>query len=280
MTVVSFVIIRDMFSDKQSSVIYNLIDAVVAISPILGPAIGVTLALWFNWQSIFVFLFILSIFTFLISLAVVKESLPINRRKKISYNILSSYWKVLKSLQFWSYSLSAVSGMAAFLIFFTMIPYLITYLDHPYTQIYKLFGFAGIAYLVGALFASFIVNHLGVYKTTVLGVICVLMAGVLSLASYVGFGLSIWMFYAPCFFASFGCSIAAGTGASGGMEPFEDIAGVASSMFGTVEMSLSAIVVGVAMSFPATSALPIAFTLIFTSSFALMLLFFLGVAKR
>ena len=170
--------------------------------------------------------------------------------------------------------------MSAFLIFFTMIPYIITYLEDPYTKIYIMFGFTGIAYLIGAVFASFIVNHLGVFKTTIVGIVCVFVAGILSLASYVGFGLSLWMFFAPCFFAAFGYAIAASTGASGSMEPFFEIAGVASAMFGTMELSLSAIVVGIAMSFPATSALPIALTMLITSSFALFLLLILKIKKK
>ncbi|API87430.1 multidrug effflux MFS transporter [Francisella uliginis] len=280
LSVVAFVIIRDVFSGKQSSMVYNLVDAIVSMSPILGPPIGVTLALLFNWQSIFIFLFILSIMTLLIIIFFVKESLPVERRKKFSFDIIYRYWTVSKSLQFWAYSISAVSGMSAFLIFFTMIPYIITYLEDPYTKIYIMFGFTGIAYLIGAVFASFIVNHLGVFKTTIVGIVCVFVAGILSLASYVGFGLSLWMFFAPCFFAAFGCAIAAGTGASGSMEPFFEIAGVASAMFGTMELSLSAIVVGIAMSFPATSALPIALTMLITSSFALFLLLILKIKKK
>ncbi|MED7819687.1 MULTISPECIES: multidrug effflux MFS transporter [unclassified Francisella] len=280
LSVVAFVIIRDSFSGKQSSMVYNLVDAIVSLSPILGPPIGVTFALLFNWQSIFVFLFILSIVMLLIIIFFVKESLPVERRKKFSLDIIYRYWTVSKSLQFWAYSISAVSGMSAFLIFFTMIPYIIIYLSDPYTKIYIMFGFTGIAYLIGAVFASFIVNHLGVFKTTIVGVVCVFIAGILSLASYVGFGLSLWMFFAPCFFAAFGCAIAAGTGASGSMEPFFEIAGVASAMFGTMELSLSAIVVGIAMSFPATSALPIALTMLITSAFALFLLIILKIKKK
>lgn len=280
LSVVAFVIIRDSFSGKQSSMVYNLVDAIVSMSPILGPPIGVTLALLFKWQAIFIFLSILSIVSVLIIIFFVRESLPVERRKKFSLAIFYRYWQVSKSLQFWAYSFSAVAGMSAFLIFFTMIPYIIVYLDDPYTKIYILFGFTGVAYLIGAVVASVIVNYLGVFKTTVLGVICVFIAGILSLASYVGFGLSLWMFFAPCFFAAFGCATAAGAGASGSMEPFFEIAGVASAMFGTMELSLSAIIVGIAMSFPATTALPIALTMIISSLFALFLLSILGLKKN
>jgi DHA1 family florfenicol/chloramphenicol resistance protein-like MFS transporter len=130
--------------------VYNLVDAIVSMSPILGPPIGVTLALLFNWQSIFVFLFILSIVMLLIIIFFVEESLPVERRKKFSFDIIYRYWTVSKPLQFWAYSISAVSGMSAFLIFFTMIPYIILYLEDPYTKIYIMFGFTGVAYLIGA----------------------------------------------------------------------------------------------------------------------------------
>jgi len=272
LSVCAFAVIRDAFSGKQSSMIYSLINAIISISPIIGPIIGVKLALHFPWYSAFIFLTILSIVTFLIVVFFVKESLPVERRKKMTLNVFARYLYVAKSLQFWTYSLCAVSGMTSFFILFSMTPYIIKYLGFPISKIYSMFGLAGLAFLFGSLFAGAIVNILGVRRTAILGVICVFVAGSSSLVIYATYGLSLWGFFAPCFFATFGCALTTGTGASGSMEPFYEIAGVAAALFGTLEFALSGLIGNIAMSFPATSSLPIATTMLIMSTICFILL--------
>lgn len=276
LSVSAFAIIRDAFSGKTSSMIYSLINAIISISPIVGPLIGVQLAVHFEWNSAFILLSILAFIVFLMVVFLVKESLPVERRKKVSWSVFARYLQVAKSLQFWAYSLTAVSGMSAFFILFSMTPYIITYLGFPISKIYVMFGSAGIAFLLGSLFAGVIVNALGVHKTAILGVICVFLAGSLSLGIYLVSGLSLWGFFAPCFFATFGCALVVGTGASGAMEPFYEMAGVAAALFGTMEFALSGILGSIAMLFPATSSLPIAITMLVMSSVSFVLLLLVG----
>lgn len=274
LSVCAFAIIRDAFSGKTSSMIYSLINAIISISPIVGPLIGVQLAIHFEWNSAFILLTILAFIVFLMVVFLIKESLPVERRKKISWSVFARYLQVAKSLQFWAYSLTAVSGMSAFFILFSMTPYIITYLEFPISKIYVMFGSAGVAFLLGSLFAGVIVNALGVHKTAMLGVICVFLAGSLSLGIYLVYGLSLWGFFAPCFFATFGCALVVGTGASGAMEPFYEMAGVAAALFGTMEFALSGIIGSVAMLFPANSSLPIAISMLVMSSLSFVLLLF------
>ena len=276
LSVSAFAIIRDAFSGKTSSMTYSLINAIISISPIVGPLIGVQLAVHFEWNSAFILLSILAFIVFLMVVFLVKESLPVERRKKVSWSVFARYLQVAKSLQFWAYSLTAVSGMSAFFILFSMTPYIITYLGFPISKIYVMFGSAGVAFLLGSLFAGVIVNALGVHKTAVLGVVCVFLAGSLSLGIYLVYGLSLWGFFAPCFFATFGCALVVGTGASGAMEPFYEMAGVAAALFGTMEFALSGILGSIAMLFPATSSLPIAITMLVMSSVSFVLLLLVG----
>lgn len=272
LSVCAFAIIRDAFFGKTSSMIYSFINAIISVSPIVGPLIGVQLAIHFPWYSAFIFLTILAFVSFLIIVFFVKESLPIERRKKMTWSVFARYLHVLKSLQFWAYSLAAVSGMVSFFILFSMTPYIINYLGYPISEIYIVFGSAGVAFLIGSIFAGVIVNALSVYNTAFLGVVCVFIAGVLSFSIYEIWGLSLWGFFAPCFLATFGCALTAGTGASGSMEPFYEMAGVAAALFGTMEFAISGTIGSIAMLFPATSSLPIAITMIIISIIAASLL--------
>ncbi|WP_150466356.1 multidrug effflux MFS transporter [Francisella sp. SYW-9] len=273
LSVCAFAIIRDAYSGKTSSMIYSFINAIISVSPIIGPLIGVQLATHFQWQSAFIFLTGLAIIAFLIVAIFVKESLPVERRKKMSWDVFARYLYVGRSLQFWAYSLTAVSGMASFFILFSMTPYIINYLGYSISKIYVVFGSAGVAFLVGSLLSGAIVNKLGVYKTAIFGVACVFVAGITSLTIYMIYGLTLWGFFAPCFFATFGAAFTTGTGASGSLEPFYEIAGVAAALFGTMEFAISGVIGSIAMLFPATSSLPIAITMIIMSVVCFVLLF-------
>jgi DHA1 family florfenicol/chloramphenicol resistance protein-like MFS transporter len=272
LSVVAFAIVRDVFSGKTSSMVYSFINAIISVSPILGPLIGVKLAMHFEWNAAFILLSILSLIIALMVLLFVKESLPVERRKKMTTSVFSRYAIVLKSLPFWAYSMTAVTGMSAFFTLFSMTPYIISHLGFPISKIYVMFGSSGVSYLVGCIFSGFLVNSLGVYKTAIFGVGCVLLAGVVSLSVYFTYGLTLWGFFAPCFLATFGAAFTSGTGASGSMEPFYEIAGVAAAMFGTIEFALAGMIGSLAMLFPATTSLPIAITMIVVSMVAIVLL--------
>ncbi len=269
--VMSFAIVRDVFHGKESSMIYSFINAILSISPIIGPLIGVKLTTHFEWQSAFILLSILAFITLLMVIFLVKESLPVERRKRVSLDVFARYLLVGKTLQFWAYSLTAVSGMASFFILFSMTPYIIKYLGFSMSKIYLMFGLAGVAFLIGSIFSGVVVNRIGVFRTAIFGLSCIFISGVTSCAIYAFNGLSIWGFFAPCFLATFGCAFTAGTGASGSLEPFYEVAGVAAALFGTMEFALSGVIGSIAMIFPTTTSLPIAISMIIMSVIAFVL---------
>jgi MFS transporter, DHA1 family, chloramphenicol/florfenicol resistance protein len=63
-----------------------------------------------------------------------------------------------------------------------------------------------------------------------------------------------------------------GSGASGALEPFGEFSGAAAAMFGALELGGSALLGSVAMLFKVQSSLPMAYTMIITTTFALVLL--------
>ena len=263
LSVCSFAIVRDVYSGKDSSMIYSFINAIIAISPIIGPLIGVMLANRYSWHSAFDFLSILAILCLLIIILLCKESLPLERRKKINLlDILKRYLIVCKSLQFWTYTIVATSGMASFFTLFSMTPYIIDNLGLPLSSIYFSFGIAGITFLIGSIISGKIVNKLGIYKTAFLGVILISLAGIISITIYYIYGLFLWGFFTPCFIATFGAALVAGTGASGSLEPFFEFAGVASAMFGAIEFVLGALIGSIAMMFSTKTSLPMGFTML------------------
>lgn len=272
LSVVAFAIVRDSFDARKSGMIYSALNAMISVSPILGPIIGVGLAMFFTWHAIFYFLTILGVITLALTFIFVRESLPLERRKPFNLSVFSRYKIICSSLQFWAFTLPATCGVTAFFVLFSMTPYVIKILDEPMTQIGVYFGMAGASYLLGSLLASGLIHRYGILRVSIMGCICVIFAGFVQFGAHYLYGLTLWSFFGPAMLATFGCALTCGSGASGALEPFGEFSGAAAAMFGALELGGSALLGSVAMLFKVQSSLPMAYTMIITTTFALMLL--------
>ncbi len=272
MSVSAFAIVRDAFSGKKSAMIYSFLNAMISISPILGPIIGVLLTAYFPWHAVFYFLAGLGAFTLILTILFIKESAHPNNRKPFNFSLFGRYLSICKSLTFWAYTLPAIAGVSAFFTLFSMTPYIIQTLEEPRSQIGIFFGLAGGAFLIGSLISGAVVHKLGVLKTSILGSILILSSGILLIIIYQLFGLSLWGFFGPSMLATFGCALTAGSGASGALEPFGAYPGAASAMFGALELGGSSVVGSVATLFAINTSYPLALTMLATSITSLVLL--------
>ena len=272
MFVSAFAIVRDAFSGKTSAMIYSFLNAMISVSPILGPIIGVMLTAYFPWHSVFYFLAGLSAFTLLLVVFFVKESSHPRNRKPFNLSLFGRYVSICKSLTFWAYTLPAIAGVSAFFTLFSMTPYIIQTLGESRSQIGIFFGMAGGAFLTGSLISGAIVHKLGVLKTSILGTLLILSAGILLIVIYQISGLSLWGFFGPSMLATFGCALTAGSGASGALEPFGAFPGAASAMFGALQLGGSSIIGSIATLFAIDTSYPLALTMLGTSLMSLILL--------
>lgn len=273
MSVSAFAIVRDAFSGKKSAMIYSFLNAMISISPILGPVIGALLTAYFPWRAVFYFLAGLGALTFALVIFFVKESAHPNNHQPFNLSVFNRYLSICKSLTFWAYTLPAVAGVSAFFTLFSMTPYIIQTLGEPRAQISIFFGMAGGSFLIGSLISGGIVHKLGVLKTSTLGSILILFSGILLIIIYKSFGLSLWGFFGPSMLATFGCALTAGSGAGGALEPFGSFPGAASAMFGAVQLGGSSIIGSIATLFAINTSYPLALAMLATSTISLVLLF-------
>lgn len=274
MSVSGFAIVRDSFQGKQSAMIYSLLNAMVAISPIIGPMIGILLTTYFSWYSVFYFLAGIGFITLVLVIIFVKESLSPDNRKTCDYSILSRYLSVFKNLTFWTYTLPAISGGSAFFILFSITPYIVQELSGHRLQIGIFFSMTGGSFLIGSLISSVVVHRLGVLKTSILGCMLILCSGVLLIITYMKYSLNLYGFFCPAMLSTCGAAMTSGSGASGALEPFGEHPGTASAMFGALKLGGSSIIGSIVILLTMnTSSYPIALTMIGTSTVSLILLY-------
>ena len=110
--VASVAMVRDLFPVKDSAKVFALLVLVLGASPLVAPTAGGYLAVAFGWQSVFIVLLCLAV---LILVAVI-FTLPESYKPDVNYSlkpgpIISSFRLVLRNPQFYTY---ALSGSLAF----------------------------------------------------------------------------------------------------------------------------------------------------------------------
>ena len=279
MFVTAFAMVRDVFSGKNTAIIYSLLNAMIAISPIMGPIIGVFIAAYFSWHVVFYFLAAFGVCTFLVIIFFISETCPIKEREGFSLGIFSRYLTISRNITFWAYTIPAMVAVSAFFSMFSITPYIINACGGDRSDIIPFFGMAGVGYMLGSIFSSFILGKIGVLKTSFLGSSLLFLSSILLFVVYLIDGLSLLGFYGPMVVATFGGALTAGSGASGALEPFSDCAGAASAMFGAIELGGSAIIGAIICSFSMITPLPLALSMLSGSILSMLLLVLLIKSK-
>lgn len=257
MLVTAFAIVRDLFSKEESAKIYSFLNGAIGISPTFAPIIGGYLAVYFGWQSIFFFLTLIGILSFLVCNRFIHETIEPHQRVKIDKTIFKRYYSILRNPQFIVNTFISGFAEAVFFCFFSISPFIIVeVLGVPTHQFGYYFAAFGAVIALGGLASGKVIEMKGIAFTMGAG-IALMFAG--------GSAMLVWSFLAPLSLQSFlipmvvactGAMFLVGGAASEALEPFEETAGTAAAAFGAIQFSTSATVGTLLMLFPTTSTVP------------------------
>lgn len=270
--VTSFALIRDLYSADESARMYSFLNGAVGISPTFAPVIGGYLALYFGWQSIFIFLALIGVLTLAITKFLIEETHPKEKRIPIDRAIFSRYLGIFTTRQFLIYS--AISGLAegVFFCFFSISPFIIIDLLGVASQNFGYyFATFGLVIALGGFGSGKLIEKTSVNTAVSTGIFLMLTGGCTMLAWYSADGLSLVGFLFPMVLACTGAIFVVGACASAALEPFAAIAGTAAAAFGAAQFSLSALIGALLMLFPIESTVPYGIVIVLTGivSFAI-----------
>lgn len=272
MMVSVFAIVRDLFSGDDCGKIYSFLNSSIALSPLLAPLIGGYIQYYINWQASFIFLALLGAVILISAMVNINETLALNNRRNMKKELFLDYWFVLKHKKFLIYNFCAAAGFAGFLTFFSSSSYIIiTLLGIPEQHFGFYFATIGIVFFIGSLVSGYLAKHIGTYKTVVLGAFLMTLSGLVMLVWYWQFGLSAAAFMGPMLIMGFGGAFLMGAGAGGAIEPFPEMAGTASALFGCTQFVFAVIIAQIVMEWQVKSTLPLSYTLIGLGLLALII---------
>ncbi len=254
--VVVMSMVRDISSGPEAAQVYALLNTIVALGPIIAPAIGGVLGAVYGWQGVMLFLAGMALLVLINTVFNVPETLPVSDRNQFALKpILATYISILKNKAFLLH-LFALS--AVFFFLFAYIGGSAFVYQHQYglstEQFGMVFGLTSLSLIAGASSAAYWVKRIKVSSLALVGAILMCAGGLMCLVSELlffgltGIVLSIGM-------ALFGLGILEATIMSMAMETQDKALGSTAALMGAAPMVIASIATPIAGSMVEISAM-------------------------
>ncbi|WP_157019536.1 CmlA/FloR family chloramphenicol efflux MFS transporter [Mesorhizobium xinjiangense] len=219
-----FAAIRDVYAERpESTVIYSLMNAMLAFVPALGPIAGALIADAFGWRFIFIALGVPALVSLGFALPAWHETRQVNETRRGA-----SFAPMLKSLSFWTYTLGFGAAMGTFFVFFSTAPRILIG-GAGFSQLGFSLAFATVALVMIATtrFAKRFVECWGIAGSLVRGMALLILGACVLLFGQFWLTPSFWSFIVPMWPMAVGIVFAVSVTANGALREFGDIAGTA-----------------------------------------------------
>lgn len=240
--VVTRAVVRDLYTGARAGRELSVIAAVMALGPVLAPAVGGLLQTAFGWRSVFLALVVIGLAGIAAVVFLLPETLRERSSEKFSLvSMLGSFGVLLRSPAYLAYLGLGAFSYAGLIVWIASAAFVLQdlYGLTPF-RFGILFAAGAVGYMSGSTFAARWVTHLGLDKVVGIGSAAlvtgsVLMFAVLALlpASAIALALAMAVYIA-------GLGMVLSQSIAGALSPFPERAGAASSLFGVFQQSIAA----------------------------------------
>ena len=249
--VVPRAIIRDLHTGPEATKMMAMIMLVISVSPMLAPLAGSGVAAVAGWRAIFWVLALAAVACVTLMHFALPETLPPERRVKINIRALTRAARtLLRDVPFMGLTFVGGLGMSSFFIFIALAPFV-------YTQSFGLSptgfslafavnaaGFFGASQLAGPL-----ADRVGLTRVVLAGATGFALATTtLALVTLTG-GITLWGLIGGLFVANAFMGLVIPTTMVMALDDHGEIAGMASSLGGTLQMVAGGVAVALATPF-------------------------------
>lgn len=272
-------VVRDLYTGARAGKELSVMGAIMALAPIAGPIIGGLLHTAFGWRATFAALLLAGLALGLLAFRKLPETLKFPAPEPVSLrSMLIAYRSLLARREFLVYAGivgACYSGLFAWLSSASFILQDIYGLSPLGFAVYFLPSAVG--YLVGTSIASRIVSRIGIRRTIGFGAAALLSGGIAMIVALSVAGASVLAVVLPTALYIVGLGLTFPQAMAGGLTPFPERAGAASSLLGFIPQFFAVMAGVTVVALLDRTAWPLALAL--TVMGALTLLFWL-MARR
>ena len=249
--VVPRAVIRDMATGPDAARMMAAIMIVISVSPMLAPLSGALIMAWGGWREIFALLGLATLVSLALIVFALPETLPPARRQPVRLApMLTGARRLLGDRRFMGLTMIGGFAMSSFFVFLATASFV-------YTRQYGLsptgfslaFAINAIGFFSASQMAGRLAQSFGMERVISLAITGFLaMTLLLSLVVLSGFD-ALPVVVAGLFMANAALGLVMPTTMVMSLDPHPDIAGLASSLGGTIQMLTGAAMIGVTSPF-------------------------------
>lgn len=267
-------IIRDLHTGYEATRLMALVMLVISVSPMLAPLAGTGFIAISGWQSIFLFLAVMGAASLVLTATALPETLALKDRVPFNAKTMLSGMKVLFSDPvFMGLTFIGGFGMASFFVFIASASFVYTgQFGLSLVQFSFAFAFNAISFFSASQLAAGLGQRFGTDRMIKWAVTCFVIVELTLLAlTLAGFGS--FLVIAAFLFAGNAClGLVIPTTMVLALDHHGHIAGLASSLGGTLQMVAGGLMIAAASPFFDGTALPMVAAIALCSVMAFLLL--------
>ena len=184
--VVVMSMVRDIAEGAVAAQLYALLNTIVALGPIVAPAIGGVIGAHYGWRGVMIALGVLGILVFVNTLCTLKESLSTKDRIKLNMrSITKNYWSILKNRTF-SFNLLALSAVYFFLFSYIGGSSFVYQTGYGLSteQFGLVFGLTSISLILGASSSAYFVKKMDISRLAMIGALVMMIGSATCIMMY------------------------------------------------------------------------------------------------
>lgn len=236
--VVPRAVIRDLSTGPEAARMMAAIMIVIAVSPMLAPLAGSAIMLVGSWRWIFGAMAVAAVVSLYLAVAVLPETLdPASRRPVSIGQMLAGSRRLLTDRQFLGLTFIGGFGMSSFFVFLSQASFVYTgQFGLSPTQFSLAFAVNALGFFAASQFAGWVSARLGMERAIALAITAFTLVALALLAVVLIGPVTLPRIMIGLFLANVFLGLVMPTTAVAALDPHPDIAGLASSLGGTLQL--------------------------------------------
>lgn len=239
---ISRALVRDLFTNDQSSRIMNLIGIILALGPAFAPTLGGLMLLVFGWRSLFVVMLVIGIGVIAVIYFCMSETVVADRKKLNLRGLAASYRRVLGNAHFLTATGVIAGALGAIYAQATFLPFILMG-DIGLSP--QQFGVSMLAqsgsFFAASLVARNLMARIGAERLVTPGLVMI-VAGSIGTATLLFGPPSFWHVMVPVAIYSCGIAFVMPAMSTAALAPFDKAAGAAAALMGFFQMGAGLLV--------------------------------------
>ncbi|MBU3846976.1 MAG: multidrug effflux MFS transporter [Candidatus Acinetobacter avistercoris] len=185
--VVVMSMVRDLTEGAAAAQLYALLNTIVALGPIVAPAIGGVIGAHYGWRGVMIALGVSGIIVFINTLCTLEESLAVKDRIKLNFgSITKNYLNILKNKVF-IFNLLALSAVYFFLFAYIGGSSFVYQTGYGLSseQFGLVFGLTSISLILGASSSAYFVKKIPISLLALIGALVMMVGSATCIAMHI-----------------------------------------------------------------------------------------------